>query len=91
MVFPETDPDKVAKLIKFYKFLMDPNHPKIKYGKTGILIINLGTPNSTSWWDISVFERIFVRQKSYRSKPINLKIILNLFILTLGLQRLPRL
>ena len=23
---------------------MDKNHPKVKFGKTGILIINLGTP-----------------------------------------------
>ena len=26
-------------------------HPEVKYGKTGVLIINLGTPDSTSWWD----------------------------------------
>ena len=27
-------------------------HPDVKFGKTGILIINLGTPDSTGWWDI---------------------------------------
>ena len=26
---------------------MDKNHPEIKFGKTGILLINLGTPDST--------------------------------------------
>ena len=31
---------------------MEKDHPKIKYGKTGVLIINLGTPDSTNWWDI---------------------------------------
>ena len=29
---------------------MDKDHPKVKFGKTGVLIINLGTPDSTSWW-----------------------------------------
>ena len=28
------------------------NHPKVKFGKTGVLLVNLGTPDSTSWWDI---------------------------------------
>ena len=28
------------------------DHPKIKFGKTGVLIVNLGTPDSTKWLDI---------------------------------------
>ena len=28
------------------------DHPKINFGKTGILLVNLGTPDSTSWFDI---------------------------------------
>ena len=31
---------------------MDKNHPPVNYGKTGVLIINLGTPDSTNWFDI---------------------------------------
>ena len=31
---------------------MDSNHPQVKFGKTGVLLINLGTPDSTGWWDI---------------------------------------
>ena len=31
---------------------MDKNHPVVNFGKTGVLLINLGTPDSTSWWDI---------------------------------------
>ena len=26
---------------------MDKNHPKVEYGNTGVLIINLGTPDTT--------------------------------------------
>ena len=32
---------------------MNNDHPEVKFGKTGVLIINLGTPDSTNWWDIS--------------------------------------
>ena len=28
------------------------DHPGIKYGKTGVLLVNLGTPDSTKWLDI---------------------------------------
>ena len=31
---------------------MQKDHPEVKFGKTGVLLINLGTPDSTSWWDI---------------------------------------
>ena len=27
-------------------------HPPINFGKTGVLIVNLGTPDSTGWFDI---------------------------------------
>ena len=28
---------------------MNENHPKINFGKTGVLLVNLGTPDSTKW------------------------------------------
>jgi len=28
------------------------NHPPVKFGKTGVLIINLGTPDSQSGFDV---------------------------------------
>jgi len=31
---------------------MKNEHPEVKFGKTGVLLINLGTPDSTNWWDI---------------------------------------
>ncbi len=62
---------------------MNENHPKIKFGKTGVLIINLGTPDSTSWWDIRKYLKEFLSDK--RVIEVNYfiwQIILNLFILT---------
>jgi len=36
------------------------NHPKVKFGKTGVLLVNLGTPDSTSWWDIRKYLKEFL-------------------------------
>ena len=45
------------------------NHPPIKFGKTGVLIINLGTPDSTSWFDLRKYLKEFL---SDRRAPYNL-------------------
>ena len=58
-------------------------HPEVKFGKTGILIINLGTPDSTNWWDIRKYLKEFLSDKRViEVNPIIWKVILNLFILT---------
>ena len=58
-------------------------HPEIKYGKTGVLLINLGTPDSTSWWDIRKYLKEFLSDKRViEVNPILWQIILNVFILT---------
>jgi len=63
--------------------ISEKNHPIIKFGKTGILIINLGTPDSTSWLDIRKYLKEFLSDKRViEVNPILWKIILNLFILT---------
>ena len=46
---------------------MDKNHPEVKFGKTGVLIINLGTPDSTSWWDIRKYLKEFLSCLLYTS------------------------
>ena len=62
---------------------MDKNHPEVKFGKTGVLIINLGTPDTTSWWDIRKYLKEFLSDRRViEINPIVWKIILNLFILT---------
>ena len=59
------------------------NHPKIKFGKTGVLLVNLGTPDSTSWWDIRKYLKEFLSDtRVIEVNPILWQIILNLFILT---------
>ena len=59
------------------------NHPTIKFGKTGVLIINLGTPDSTNWLDIRKYLKEFLSDKRViEVNPILWQIILNLFILT---------
>ncbi len=62
---------------------MDKTHPEVKFGKTGVLIVNLGTPDSTSWWDIRRYLKEFLSDRRViEVNPIIWQIILNLFILT---------
>jgi protoporphyrin/coproporphyrin ferrochelatase len=62
---------------------MKENHPDIKFGKTGVLLINLGTPDSTSWWDIRKYLKEFLSDRRViEVNRILWQIILNLFILT---------
>ena len=62
---------------------MDTSHPEVKYGKTGVLIVNLGTPDSTNWWDIRKYLKEFLSDRRViEVNPIVWQVILNLFILT---------
>ena len=62
---------------------MKKDHPDVKFGKSGVLIVNLGTPDSTSWWDIRKYLKEFLSDKRViEVNPVLWQIILNLFILT---------
>ena len=59
-------------------------HPEVKFGKTGVLLVNLGTPDSTSWWDVRKYLKEFLSDRRViEVNPIIWQVILNLFILTL--------
>jgi len=63
---------------------MRENHPDIKFGKTGVLLINLGTPDSTNWWDIRKYLKEFLSDRRViEVNPVLWQIILNLFILNI--------
>ena len=60
-----------------------PKHPTVNFGKTGVLIVNLGTPDSTSWFDIRKYLKEFLSDRRViEVNPIIWQIILNVFILT---------
>jgi len=62
---------------------MQKKHPEVKFGKTGVLLINLGTPDSTNWWDIRKYLKEFLSDRRViEVNPLIWQIILNLFILT---------
>ena len=62
---------------------MNKEHPKINFGKTGVLLVNLGTPDSTKWLDIRKYLKEFLSDRRViEVNPILWKIILNLIILT---------
>ena len=58
-------------------------HPPVKFGKTGVLLINLGTPDSTNWSDIRKYLKEFLSDRRViEVNPIIWQNILNLFSLT---------
>ena len=38
-------------------------HPKVNFGKTGVLIVNLGTPDSTTWLDVRKYLKEFLSDR----------------------------
>ncbi len=58
-------------------------HPPINFGKTGVLIVNLGTPDSTGWFDVRKYLKEFLSDRRViEVNPIIWQIILNVIILT---------
>ena len=63
---------------------MNQDHPAVKFGKTGLLLVNLGTPDTTNWFDIRKYLKEFLSDRRViEVNPILWQIILNLFILNL--------
>lgn len=67
-----------------YLHLMDKNHPVIPSSKVGLLLINLGTPDSTSYWDVRRYlseflsDRRVIEMNPLFWQPILQGIILNI-------------
>mgnify|MGYP003974632781 FL=1 len=62
---------------------MKEKHPEVRFGKVGVLLVNLGTPDSTSWWDVRKYLKEFLSDRRViEVNPFVWKVILNLFILT---------
>ena len=62
---------------------MKEGHPEVRFGKAGVLLVNLGTPDSTSWWDVRKYLKEFLSDRRViEINPFIWKMILNLFILT---------
>ena len=63
---------------------MKEGHPEVRFGKAGVLLVNLGTPDSTSWWDVRKYLKEFLSDRRViEINPFIWKTILNLFILIL--------
>ncbi len=45
------------------------NHPAVAHGKTGILLVNLGTPDDTSWWGIRRYLKEFLSDRRVIEAP----------------------
>ena len=59
------------------------DHPKVKAGKIGVLLVNLGTPEATSYWPMRAYLKEFLSDRRVIEEPRWLWWpILNLIILT---------
>ena len=62
---------------------MDKDHPEVKFGKTWVLLINLGTPDATDFWSIRRYLKEFLSDRRVIDiNPVFWKLLLNLVILT---------
>ncbi len=59
-------------------------HPPVAHGKVGVLIVNLGTPDSTRWWDVRRYLQEFLSDhRVIDVNPFLWKLVLNLVILNI--------
>ncbi len=63
--------------------MLPPDHPSVLTPKVGVLILNLGTPDSTGYWDMRRYLKEFLSDRRViEVNPIFWKILLNVVILT---------
>ncbi len=59
------------------------NHPDVKSGRIGVLLVNLGTPEGTDYWSVRRYLKEFLSDRRVvETNPLIWQPILNLFILS---------
>ncbi len=72
---PPSDSDPASHL--------PPDHPQVKFGKVGVLLLNLGTPDATDYWSMRRYLKEFLSDARVIEEPKwKWWPILNLIILT---------
>jgi len=62
---------------------LPPNHPSVRSGRIGVLLINLGTPDGTGYWPMRRYLKEFLSDARVIEEPrLKWWLILNLIILT---------
>lgn len=62
---------------------MPPNHPEVRFGRIGVLLVNLGTPDATDYWSMRRYLKEFLSDRRVIEVPRLLWwFILNVIILT---------
>lgn len=62
---------------------LPPGHPPVRFGKVGVLLVNLGSPSGTDYWSVRRYLKEFLsdRRVIEVARPV-WWVILNLFVLT---------
>lgn len=59
------------------------DHPKVEFGRIGVLLINLGTPDGTDYWSMRSYLKEFLSDRRViEVNPVVWWVILNAFVLT---------
>jgi ferrochelatase len=59
------------------------DHPEVKHGRIGVLIVNLGTPDDTSYWPMRRYLKEFLSDRRViEVNPVQWWVILNTMVLT---------
>ena len=59
------------------------DHPKVEFGRIGVLLINLGTPDGTDYWSMRRYLKEFLSDRRViEVNPVVWWVILNAFVLT---------
>jgi ferrochelatase len=67
---------------------LPPAHPKIAFGRIGVLLVNLGTPDATDFWSMRRYLKEFLSDKRViEENSLLWKFVFNVIILTLRPRR----
>jgi protoporphyrin/coproporphyrin ferrochelatase len=62
---------------------LPPDHPPVRFGKVGVLVVNLGSPAATDYWSVRRYLKQFLSDPRVIEVPRPVWwVILNLFVLT---------
>jgi len=72
-----------ANMLKANISHLPKDHPKVEFGRIGVLLMNLGTPDATDYWSMRRYLKEFLSDRRViEVNPVIWWVILNAFVLT---------
>lgn len=61
--------NRPSDMISFLTDHLPADHPKVEFGKTGVLLVNLGTPDATDYWSMRRYLKEFLSDRRVIETP----------------------